>query len=381
MPLEHSSSPAALHRNMHTLFGDIGKSPHVQSRKQAVAIALETQRRAGRADGGGVDQDTIGIMAALSAPGGIAALQQGVSPDEIMGAGNPSQPVRRGGVIRHYDAGGGVDPVSAVINALSAGTQVSGVSAPAGASNPSAPSSPTATATTAPPAANTQAQNQGQPQGIAAPGTVPSPTSAAGVMPTPNNPIQQKLMNTGGALKRASGGFDVAKGPQLRPSFYERGAQRQLHVGPVLSNVPGRTDHHQIQVPAGSYVIPSETISHLGQNNTMAGMSIAHRMFSGPYGTAAPRMGGHSTMPRPPRPMTQFAIGGVSEGGSRGEGHPSFEGVPVDVAGGEYIVDPRVLIAKFGSLKAAHKIMDRWIMNLRKDHIKTLKDLPPPAKK
>jgi hypothetical protein len=57
MPLEHSSSAAALHDNMRALHSEIGHSPHVQSRAQAIAIGLETQRRAraaGHADGGGV---------------------------------------------------------------------------------------------------------------------------------------------------------------------------------------------------------------------------------------------------------------------------------------------------------------------------------------
>jgi len=53
MPLIHSKSPYALHENISTLMHDVGKSPHVQSRKQAIAIALETQRRAGKAGGGG----------------------------------------------------------------------------------------------------------------------------------------------------------------------------------------------------------------------------------------------------------------------------------------------------------------------------------------
>jgi hypothetical protein len=79
VPLEHSSSPAAFRRNIASLYGEIGKSPHVSSRQQAQAIAFETQRRA----------------AAGKATGGVVG----------------------------YDMGGGVDPVSAVINALGAVSQ------------------------------------------------------------------------------------------------------------------------------------------------------------------------------------------------------------------------------------------------------------------
>ncbi len=48
MPLIHRATKAALKTNTRRLMGEVGKSPHVQSRAQAVAIAYETQRRAGR---------------------------------------------------------------------------------------------------------------------------------------------------------------------------------------------------------------------------------------------------------------------------------------------------------------------------------------------
>jgi hypothetical protein len=46
MPILHSASKAALDQNIHTLSQDIGKSPHVQSHDQAIAIALHTQDEA-----------------------------------------------------------------------------------------------------------------------------------------------------------------------------------------------------------------------------------------------------------------------------------------------------------------------------------------------
>lgn len=48
MPLIKSKSKAALKKNIGTLMGEVGKSPHVQSQKQALAVAYSTQRRAGR---------------------------------------------------------------------------------------------------------------------------------------------------------------------------------------------------------------------------------------------------------------------------------------------------------------------------------------------
>jgi hypothetical protein len=46
MPLLHSASKQARNRNVKTLMHEVGESPHVQSRKQAIAISYSVQRRA-----------------------------------------------------------------------------------------------------------------------------------------------------------------------------------------------------------------------------------------------------------------------------------------------------------------------------------------------
>jgi hypothetical protein len=46
MPLLHSASKKARNQNVRTLMHEVGESPHVQSRKQAIAIAYSEQRRA-----------------------------------------------------------------------------------------------------------------------------------------------------------------------------------------------------------------------------------------------------------------------------------------------------------------------------------------------
>ena len=179
---------------------------------------------------------------------------------------------------------------------------------------------------------------------------------------------------------RAMGGnaFPSFKPPSSNPSFAVRGeAHNMMHTGPILSAVPGRTDNHAMAVPSGSYVIPAESISHLGQSNTLAGMKVANNMFGpmGPYGAGADmKMGRGMGIPKPPHAASLSDVGGA-----RGKG----DGSPVDVltAGGEYIVRPEI-VARIGggNLKHGHEILDKWIMALRKDHIKTLKHLKPPAK-
>lgn len=139
------------------------------------------------------------------------------------------------------------------------------------------------------------------------------------------------------------------------------------HTGPIMSAVPGRTDHLSIKVPAGSYVLPSEHVSSLGQGNTMNGMKVLTQMFGpskGPYGAGAMPIG------RGRRPG-KFAEGGVP--GEVGD-------VPIMAAGGEFVIPPEKIVEMFGDLQRGHKFLDAWVMHRRQQHIKTLKNLPPPAK-
>jgi hypothetical protein len=169
------------------------------------------------------------------------------------------------------------------------------------------------------------------------------------------------------------------------PWFERRQASEMMHSGPIASAVPGRTDLHNMSVKSGSYVLPAETISHLGQSNSIAGLHIAGKMFgnSGPFGAGTLAIRHASGMPRlagAPKAMTNFASGGYSEGGLRGDS--SAPKVPIVAAGGEFVIDPEVVrnIGN-GSIEAGHKILDRFVMSKRQEHIKTLKHLAPPAKK
>jgi hypothetical protein len=152
---------------------------------------------------------------------------------------------------------------------------------------------------------------------------------------------------------QASGGG--IRSPAMNIAYGIRRANRAeggaVHAGPIMSNVPGRTDNHPMDVAEGSYVIPSETVSHLGENNTNAGMEVLNSMF-GP----------------------ESEIGG---GASAGETNP----VPINAAGGEFVIAPEVVATiGGGDIKRGHEILDQWIMGKRKQHISTLRKLPGPAK-
>ena len=138
-------------------------------------------------------------------------------------------------------------------------------------------------------------------------------------------------------------------GPMRAPA--PAGASDGVHLGAIHSPVAGRTDHLPMHVPSGSYVIPADIVSSLGEGNTMAGYRAVKMMFR------------------------DAAAGAYAAGG--GVGEP----VPIVAAGGEYVLSPdEVIWAGKGDLDAGHRALDNWITGTRKELIKTLQKLPPPRK-
>lgn len=147
----------------------------------------------------------------------------------------------------------------------------------------------------------------------------------------------------------ASGGAPRIPGP----SFFQRDANRALarQSGLIKSVVPGRTDKHNMRVASGSYILPSDIVSHLGQNNTLAGAKFLKRKFGG---------GG----------VLQFADGGEVP-----------MAVPIVAAGGEFVLNPdQVRSVGGGDIKKGHDILDKFVLDTRAHHIKTLKNLAPPRR-
>lgn len=166
--------------------------------------------------------------------------------------------------------------------------------------------------------------------------------------------------------RRAAGGANVAI------PWTQRAAASRLSFngGMINSIVPGRTDKLNLNVPAGSYVIPSSVVSFLGQDNSAAGANVLNTMFSmGPHGTRNFRS-----------PQARFQRRGPRYAAEGGAMETEGQMVPVVVAGGEYIVPPDALMAKFGDLDHAHKVLDKFVEETRKKHIKTLRKLPGPVK-
>lgn len=133
---------------------------------------------------------------------------------------------------------------------------------------------------------------------------------------------------------------------QARRSRAEGGeVNGKIHVGPIHSNVAGRTDHLPINVPSGAYVIPADIISAMGEGNTMAGFHIANKVF--------------------------------------GQQQTSPDDQPVEIvaAGGEYVISPEnVARVGGGDLDAGHSNLDGFIKSYRAKTIKTLSKLPGPKR-
>lgn len=166
------------------------------------------------------------------------------------------------------------------------------------------------------------------------------------------------------AMRRAAGGAVPAS-----PPWHVRNSARQMErSGGLNSTVPGRTDRLAMNARRGAYVLPADVVSGLGQGNTQAGISTLDNMFKkGPYGAQLsgrmPRSR-HARLPRAPQPP-RFADGGS---------------VPIVAAGGEYVIEPDEIIAKFGDLNAGHQILDQFVRNVRKSTISEMQQLPGPSR-
>lgn len=147
-------------------------------------------------------------------------------------------------------------------------------------------------------------------------------------------------------------------------------------AGPIVSSVPGRTDDHPMEVGSGSYVLPADHVSSLGQGNTLAGMDFLKKLGAHGIKKMVTRLPGAPKKPSIPRigaKRRKFALGGSPEDTA---GAP----VPINAAGGEHVIPPEeVAIIGDGDLQYGHALLDHWVVSNRKNHVNTLRKLPGPA--
>jgi hypothetical protein len=202
---------------------------------------------------------------------------------------------------------------------------------------------------------------------------------------------RESRLARGGPVHLAVGGLGV---PQMNTAFKQAhftGLNTRASIPkptPIVkvpgahlihSTVPGRTDRIPMQARTGSYILPADVVSGLGQGNTAAGakmwgQSISHAI--GPMGiknAIKQRSFNAVKMPsvRMPTPNVKYADGGVYEGD---------EYTPIITAGGEMIIDPEI-VAELGSGDAEEgkRILGSSAMGVRKQVLAEMKKLPRPV--
>jgi hypothetical protein len=169
-------------------------------------------------------------------------------------------------------------------------------------------------------------------------------------------------------------------------------------TGGILSSGAGRADDIQTHVPDGAYVLPAWAVSHLGEGNTVNGMQQLKMMFGSPWGAQKAPFGAPSQpmkvgkgigIPQPP-PM-HFTPPNFYPQGMSGE-NPALQAhggvargqngaVPINASGGEFVIEPdEVARLGDGDVNKGHRLLDMWVLQLKKEAADTIKRLPGPAK-
>jgi len=246
------------------------------------------------------------------------------------------------------------------------------------------------------------------------------------LMYDPNSQKDDQQMASGGAIDAAH--------------KISREKATPCHTGLINMAVGGRTDHLPMHVREGSYVLPADIVSALGEGNTMAGSKVVDHMFagrpahkasggptigtskktdflqssrtlpgdiamgvngedlagsalmanmfnSGPFGTSGkgvsfrapdyPGLDQYSKMQQMFNPPIPTK--------KEAHGGPVMSGnrrpVPIVAAGGEYVIDPDE-VERFGNgdINKGHDKLDEFVKHVRKHLVKTLNKLPGPRR-
>jgi hypothetical protein len=171
-------------------------------------------------------------------------------------------------------------------------------------------------------------------------------------------------------------------------------------TGGIMSTGAGRADDVPMHVPDGSYVLPAWSVSHIGEGNTVNGMTMLKMMFGSPwgaqktpYGAPSPplRVGKGVPMPHP-KPPPPLGLTGIKLPAGMPQENPALQKhggaamggngpIPINASGGEFVIEPdEVARIGDGDVNKGHRILDKWVLQLKKEAADTIKRLPGPAK-
>lgn len=126
-------------------------------------------------------------------------------------------------------------------------------------------------------------------------------------------------------------------------------SREPIHLGGLVAGHDGgRADTIECSVPRGSYIIPADIVSGIGQGNTTRGAKVLDRVFDTAALVANPAS---QRMPM----------------------------IPVKLSSGEYSIHPAA-VTKWGNgnLKRGHDTLDKLVVDTRAKLANEMKNLPGP---
>jgi hypothetical protein len=205
--------------------------------------------------------------------------------------------------------------------------------------------------------------------------------------------VEQPQQGFGGVQMAQGGlvdhpGFYAAGGlsPASMRSYASQAHYSGMNVKPAInppgvhlihsSSVAGRTDRIPMQARTGSFVLPADVVSGLGQGNTNAGAKMWGQMIShsiGPMGIQ------NAIRQRTLRAPTLRGFGGGANKGFA-DGGEVDDLTPIVTAGGEALVDPEIVCQLGdGDPGRGKKVLINSVLTVRNHTIKHLQKLPRPV--
>jgi hypothetical protein len=157
-------------------------------------------------------------------------------------------------------------------------------------------------------------------------------------------------LGVGSGMPPGYAGGGLASAPMRR-------ARRVGSSGLVHSASPGRADLVGARLRRGSYVLPADVVSGLGEGNTLAGAKLLQASLPEAAAMAA-------------RGPINRAAGGLAE---------AEDELEVRLSGGEFLVSPeQVLAIGEGDVEAGAKALDDLVHTVRGSTREALGRMPPP---
>lgn len=204
------------------------------------------------------------------------------------------------------------------------------------------------------------------------------PQQSAG-MGTPTVSIGAAM---GGPIAHRMGGGMLGMGLSEAEPWWTRSEARSADTpmsGYLHGATAGRADNLKGTALSDSYILPAEEIAGLGEGNSLMGARVIQSMLgSGPHGIPQERgVRGHGP-PHPPSMNEPRQLEAKGGGVQHEDGQATTK---VALSHGEFGLTPEQVRWKFGDgdLKRGHRVLDLFVQELRKRHIKELASLKPPV--